>query len=84
MLLNEFIYFDKDQFGMKERDRYDPANDTTVVDMEDLRKSRLTLKMINRLRKAGDAREKETKEDLELVRKMYATPQEPGAAAMPM
>ena len=77
MLLNEFIYFDKDQFGMKERDRYDPANDTTVVDMEDLRKSRLTLKMINRLRKAGDAREKETKEDLELVRKMYATPRSP-------
>jgi hypothetical protein len=55
-----------------------------VVDVENLRKSRLTLKMINRLRKAGDAREKETKEELELVRKMYATPQEPGAAVMPM
>jgi len=32
--------------------------------------------MLNDLRKAGDAREKETKEDLSLVRVMYATPVE--------
>jgi hypothetical protein len=30
--------------------------------------------MLNDLRKAGDAREKEKKEELGLVRKMYATP----------
>lgn len=84
MLLNEFIYFDRNSAGIEERERYDPANDTTVVDSNDLRKSRLTLKMINRLRKAGDAREKETKEELEMVRKMYATPVEPMAGAMPM
>ena len=84
MLLNEFIYFDKDRAGMHERERYDPASDNTVVDVEDLRKSRLTLKMINRLRKAGDAREKETKEELTLVRKMYATPTEPAQGMPPM
>lgn len=81
MLLNEFIYFDQDRFDMEERNRYDPADDVSVVDVDDLRKSRLTLKMINRLRKAGDARQKETKEELELVRKMYAAPQ--GEAAQP-
>jgi hypothetical protein len=32
--------------------------------------------MLNSLRKAGDAREIETREDLELVRIMYATPEE--------
>lgn len=84
MLLNEFIYFDKDHDSMSERERYDPANDTTVVDVNDLRKSRLTLKMINRLRKAGDARQKETREELEMVRKMYATPTEPSTGAVPM
>ena len=30
--------------------------------------------MLNDLRKAGDAREKEKKEELGLVRKMYAAP----------
>jgi hypothetical protein len=30
--------------------------------------------MINDLRKAGDAREKETKEELALTRRMYAAP----------
>lgn len=74
MLLNEFIYIDRTSLETDEIDRYDPANDVTVVDVDDLRKSRLTLSMINRLRKAGDARERETAEELETVRTMYANP----------
>jgi hypothetical protein len=35
--------------------------------------------MLNNLRKAGDAREKEQKEHLEFVKVMYATPVEPAA-----
>jgi hypothetical protein len=31
--------------------------------------------MINKLRKAGEARDKEQKEDLVLVRQMYAVPE---------
>jgi hypothetical protein len=77
MLLQEFIYFEKDQAGMKNNDRYDPNHDTSVITDKDNRKSRLTLKMLNNLRKAGDAREVETREDLELVRIMYAIPAEP-------
>jgi hypothetical protein len=69
MLLQEFIYFEKDQAGMKNNDRYDPNHDTSVITDKDNRKSRL--------RKAGDAREVETREDLELVRIMYAIPAEP-------
>jgi hypothetical protein len=74
MLLNEFIYFDKENLDPKDNDRYDIEKDTSVIKSTDLRKSRLTFRMLNDLRKAGDAREKETKEDLDLVRVMYATP----------
>lgn len=74
MFLREFIYFDKKHRDMSDDSRYNSDNDTSVLDFEDLRKTRLTLKMLNELRKAGDAREKERKEDLALVRKMYAAP----------
>lgn len=82
MLLNEFIYFDEDQAAMFDKDRYDPNHDTSVVTSSDLRKDRcrLTLKMLNNLRKAGDARAREEKEELELVRTMYAAPPAEGAA----
>ena len=76
MLLQEFIYFEKDKDSPTENDRYDSDHDTSVITNKDNRKSRLTLRMLNNLRKAGDAREIETREDLELVRVMYATPAE--------
>tara|TARA_R110000868_G_scaffold9679_1_gene47761 strand:+ start:242 stop:487 length:246 start_codon:yes stop_codon:yes gene_type:complete len=80
MLLNEFLYFEKDTSSPRNNDRYDSDRDSSVLKSKDLRKSRLTLGMLNDLRKAGDAREKETKEDLELVRVMYATPVEEAPA----
>lgn len=75
MLLKEFINYREDQEEMTDDGRYDPAHDTSVIRSKDLRKSRLTLRMLNDLRKAGDARERESKEELELVRTMYATPE---------
>jgi hypothetical protein len=80
MLLNEFIYFTKDDADMQEDDRYDPFKDSSVLKSKDLRKTRLTLRMLNDLRKAGESREKETQEDLAIVRKMYATPTEEAPA----
>jgi hypothetical protein len=80
MLLNEFLYFDKENLDPVEDDRYDIKKDKSVILSKDLRKSRLTLGMLNDLRKAGDAREKEQKEDLDLIRIMYATPPEEAAA----
>jgi hypothetical protein len=80
MLLNEFIYFEKDNDKPTTNDRYDITKDKSVLKSKDLRKSRLTLRMLNDLRKAGDAREKEQREDLDLVRVMYVTPQEEAPA----
>lgn len=76
MLLNEFIYFNLESDKPIENNRFNSDKDTSVLKSSDLRKSRLTLRMLNDLRKAGEAREKETREDLELVRIMYATPTE--------
>ena len=74
MLLKEFIYFNQDDAEMRNNDRYDIGHDASVLDLKDTRKSRLTLGELNRLRKAGDARQQEKKVELELVRKMYAAP----------
>jgi nucleosome binding factor SPN SPT16 subunit len=74
MLLTEFIYFNGQQADQVDDLRYNSDNDTSVLKSKDLRKTRLTLRMLNDLRKAGDAREQEKKEDLGLVRKMYAAP----------
>ena len=76
MLLNEFMSYDENQLEMSDKGRYDTDHDSSIIKAHDLRKSRLTLKMLNSLRKAGDAREREQKEELALVRTMYATPTE--------
>lgn len=82
MLLNEFIYFKQNE-GLSADDRYNPLEDNiSVLKSKDLRKTRLTLGMINRLRKAGDSRQKEQKEHLEFVKVMYAPPPPEAAAAM--
>jgi hypothetical protein len=74
MLLTEFIYFDRDHAGPQEDDRYLSQNDTSVLKKSDLRKTRLTLRMINDIRKAGEVHDKERRDELGLVRKMYAAP----------
>lgn len=74
MLLREFIYFNADDAEQQQDKRYDPSDDKSILSVKDTRKTRLTLKMINQLRLAGEAREQETMEDLVLVRAMYANP----------
>jgi hypothetical protein len=80
MILREFIYFDRDHADPQEDNRYLSNNDTSILKNSDLRKTRLTLKMINDIRKAAEAHDKEKREELGLVRKMYAAPP-PEAAA---
>jgi hypothetical protein len=80
MLLQEFMYFDRNQSSMTDDLRYKSEKDTSVLGTGDVRKTRLTLRMLNDLRRAGDARENERKEELALIRKMYAAPP-PEAAA---
>lgn len=74
MFLREFIYFNDKQKEMVTDKRYISDNDTSVLELEDTRKTRLTLKMLSELRKAGEAREQEYQEEMGLVRKMYAVP----------
>lgn len=74
MFLREFIYFNDKQKEMTTDKRYISDNDTSVLELEDTRKTRLTLKMLSELRKAGEAREQEYQEEMGLVRKMYAVP----------
>ena len=81
MLLREFVYFNETDADQQDDKRYDPANDKSILSVKDTRKTRLTLKMLNQLRIAGEAREQETMEDLALVRKMYAQPAPEAAPA---
>jgi hypothetical protein len=81
MILREFIYFDRDHAKPQEDNRYISSNDTSILKSKDLRKTRLTLKMINDIRKAAEAHDKEKREELGLVRKMYAAPPPEAAPA---
>jgi hypothetical protein len=82
MLLREFIQFDNKHQDPQEDDRYLSQNDKTdVLKDKELRKTRLTLRMINDIRKASDAHDKEVKEELGLIRKMYAAPPPEAAPA---
>jgi hypothetical protein len=75
MILREFIYFNREKAGPQEDDRYVSQNDTdNILKRTDYRKTRLTLKMINDIRKASESHTREHREEMGLVRKMYAAP----------
>ena len=74
MLLREFIYFDNTSVDSTDNDRYISRNDTSILRNKDTRKTRLTLRMINEIRRAGEIHEREKQEELGLIRKMYAAP----------
>jgi hypothetical protein len=70
MLLQEFYH--------KEPEAYqDLAQDNGQISLGDLRKTRLTLRQLNKLRKMNDVRAYEYKEKLKLVRQQYAPPPAP-------
>lgn len=71
MILRELYYFDTKTMEPVEDHTYDSENDTSVVKVDDSRKSRLTLKDINRARKASDNHKEEAAKDLNFVRQMY-------------
>jgi len=71
MILRELYYFDKETMVPVEDNRYDSENDNSVIDVDDTRKTRLTLKDINRARRADDMHRKEKTKDLTHIRAMY-------------
>ena len=74
MKLNEFFTYDQD--GPKEDGTYDPENDISILDKDDTRKTRLTLKDINSLRLASEEHDDQQKEEAVFVQKMYGQPAE--------
>lgn len=82
MILREFLYFDRDHAEPVDDNRYLSQNDTSVLKKSDLRKTRLTLRMINDIRKASEIHDREHREELGLVRKMYAAPPPESEAAL--
>lgn len=52
-------------------DRYDPVYDDSIVSLDDVRKTRLTLRQINRVRKAAEIHTQEKEKELDFVRQMY-------------
>jgi hypothetical protein len=79
MILRELFYADKDMRDISKDMKYDPSRDDSVVKRKDTRKTRLTLRQINELRKAAELHILEQEKDLELVQVMYKPA--PAAAA---
>jgi hypothetical protein len=76
MLLREFLYFNDDINDFAVDRRYDNGKDSSVVNYDDTRKIRLTLRQINQLRLQAEAHEAEKNSELGFIRQMYGTPVE--------
>ena len=63
-------------------DRYDPQYDDSIVDLDDTRKTRLTLRQINSARKASELHTKEKTKENEFVRQMYGIAAQAQAAGV--
>ena len=72
MILNEFF--------KKEPEAYqDLSQDNSQLELGDTRKSRLTLRQLNKLRKMNDVRTYEYKAKLKLIRQQYGQVAPPAA-----
>ena len=72
MKLNEFFTYGAD--GFEQDKTYEPEHDISILDSEDTRKTRLTLKQINSMRMASEAHDAHQKEEAVFVQKMYGQP----------
>ena len=57
----------------------DLSQDNSQIKLGDLRKTRLTLRQLNKLRQMNDVRSYEYKEKLKQIKKQYAPPAAPPA-----
>ena len=79
MILRELFYIDPDTRHIANDLRYDAKRDDTVMHRTDTRKTRLTLRQLNELRKSSEAHILEQENELEFIHSMYATPPAPPA-----
>jgi hypothetical protein len=78
MILRELFYIDPDTRQVASELRYEPDRDNGTFLRGDTRKTRLTLKQLNELRKTSEAHLLEQESELEFIHSMYSTPP-PGA-----
>jgi hypothetical protein len=71
--MNLYEFFEPSQPGYQ-----DIEDDNTQPQFHDLRKTKLTLRQINKLRRLNDVRAYEYKENLKQIKKQYAAPAQPG------
>ena len=72
MILKEF--FTVGEQGFEQQKNYNAEEDISILDKEDTRKTRLTLKDINKMRLASEQHDAEQKEEAKFVQKMYGQP----------
>ena len=75
MILRELFYIDPDTRQVANDLRYDADRDKSRVTRGDTRKTRLTLRQINELRKASEAHILEQENELTFIKNMYANPE---------
>jgi hypothetical protein len=77
MILRELFYFDKETIDPIEDKRYDATDDKSIVNRDDTRKTRLTLRQINNARRSSELHQEEKQKELEFVRQMYGVQAQP-------
>ena len=82
MILRELFYIDDETFELTDKDQYEPQYDDSIVDLKDKRKTRLTLRQINRVRKAAEIHTKNKSKELDFVRQMYGLAAQAEAGAI--
>jgi hypothetical protein len=78
MILRELFYIDADTRRMSNDLRYNAGRDQSMVEPRDTRKTRLTLKQINELRKSSEAHILEQEGELDFIHSMYYVPPQQG------
>jgi hypothetical protein len=79
MILRELFYLDPETQRISNDFRFDSARDIEELQRSDTRKTRLTLKQINELRKSSEAHILEQEEELKSVHDMYGIAPAPAA-----
>jgi len=79
MILRELFYIDPDTRRTANDLRYSADRDLATMHRKDTRKTRLTLRQINELRKSSEAHILEQERELEFINAMYMTPTTPPA-----
>jgi len=79
MILRELFYRDNQSAALSDNLGYNPRRDSDVMKRSDTRKTRLTLKQINELRKASERHILEQEKELEFIESMYKPPPAPAA-----